>query len=228
MVLNTLQWSIAGHNEAIQYRAHSSAGDCKEFLHNELADMVKAGHWFVLPYSIVQHTTDLQISPLGVVPKQGCQPRPIVIYTFSGVNKAMVKLAPPESMQFGKALDRIIQKAAGANLYHGIVNLSKLNLAGAFMRVGLSPFMIVKLAVVVPTTSTDKDPLIAVPMALPMGWMESSTAFSMVTETIADLANAKIAQGHILAPYHHHKAVANTMPEPPIMTECLQDSSDQH
>ena len=82
----------------------------------------------------------------------------------------MVKLALLESMQFGKALDRIIQKAAGANLYHGIVNLSKLNLAGAFMRVGLSPFMIVKLAVVVPTTSTDKDPIIAVLMVLlPMG-----------------------------------------------------------
>jgi hypothetical protein len=58
--------------------------------------------------------------------------------------------------------------------------------------------------------------------------MESPPAFCTVTETIANLANAKIAQGQIPAPYHHHKAVANTMPEPPIMTECLQDSSDQH
>jgi hypothetical protein len=59
----------------------------------------------------------------------------------------MIKLAPPESMQFGKALDKIIQKAAEANPRHGIVNLSKYNLANAFMRVGLSPSMILKLAV---------------------------------------------------------------------------------
>ena len=70
--------------------------------------------------------------------------------------------------------------------------------------------------------------LIAVPMVLPMGWMESPPAFCTVTETIADLADAKIAQGYIPAPYHRHEAVANTMPEQPTMTECLQYSPDQH
>ena len=55
-----------------------------------------------------------------------------------------------------------------------------------------------------------------------------TTSFCTVTATIADLANAKIAQGYILAPYHCHKAMANTMHEPPIMTEYLQYSSVQH
>ena len=87
------------------------------------------------------------------------------------------------------------------------------------MRVGLSPSMILKLAVAVPTTSPDKDPLIAVPMVLRMGWMESPPTFCMVTETIADLANTKIAQGYIPASYHRHKAVANTTPQTPTMTE---------
>ena len=58
--------------------------------------------------------------------------------------------------------------------------------------------------------------------------MESPPAFCTVTETIADLANAKIAQGYIPAPYHRHEAVANTMPEQPTMPECLQYSPDQH
>ena len=80
----------------------------------------------------------------------------------------------------------------------------------------------------VPTTLLDEDPLIAVPMVLPMGWMESPPTFCTVTETIADLANAKIAQGYIPVPYHRHEAVANTMPETPTMTECLQDSPDHH
>jgi hypothetical protein len=131
-------------------------------------------------------------------------------------------------MQFGKALDRIIQKAAEANPRHGIVNLSKYNLADAFMRVGLAPSMILKLAVAVSTTLPDEDPLIAVPMVLSMGWMESPPAFCTVTETIADLANAKIAQGYIPAPYHCHEAVVNTMPEQPTMTECRQYSPIQH
>ena len=72
--------------------------------------MVKAGHWVLLSYSSVQHTTNLQISQVGTVLQQDCKSRCIVDYTFSGVNKATVKLAPPESVQFGKALDRIIQK----------------------------------------------------------------------------------------------------------------------
>ena len=131
-------------------------------------------------------------------------------------------------MQFGKALDRIIQKAADADPRHGTVNLSKYDLADAFMRVGLSPSMILKLAVAVPTTSADEDPLIAVPMVLPMGWMESPPTFCTVTETIADLANAKIAQGYIPAPYHRHEAIANTMPEIPRTTECLQDALGPH
>ena len=140
----------------------------------------------------------------------------------------MVKLAPPESLQFGNALDRIIQKAADANPVHGTVNLNKYGLADAFMRVGLSPSMILRLAVAVPMTSPDEDPLIAVSMVLPIGWMESPPTFCTVTETIADLTNAKIAQGYIPAPYHSHEAVANTMPETPTMTECLQDSPDHH
>ena len=114
VVLKTPPWSIAARDEAMQYGAHSSAEDHKEFLRDEIADMAEAGHWLVLPYSTIRHTTDLRISPLGVVLQQDCRPRPIVDYTFSRVNEATVKLAPPESMQFGKALDRIIQKAAEA------------------------------------------------------------------------------------------------------------------
>ena len=88
--------------------------------------------------------------------------------------------------------------------------------------------MIHHLAVPVPITLLDKVPFIAVPMVLPMGWMESPSTFCTATETIADLANAKIAQGYIPAPYHRHEAAANTMPETPTLTECLQDSPDHH
>ena len=35
-------------------------------------------------------------------------------------------------------------------------------------------------------------------------------------------------EGYILATYHCHEAVANTIPQPPVTTECLQYSPDQH
>ena len=78
VVLKTQPWTIAARDEAKEYGAHSSANEHKDFLHDELADMVEAGHWFVLPYSTVRHATDLRISPLGVVPQRDRQPRPIV------------------------------------------------------------------------------------------------------------------------------------------------------
>ena len=95
VVLKTPPWTIEARDEAMQYGAHSSANGHIDFIHDKLVDMVEAGHWLVLPYSTVWHATDLQISPLGVVPQRDRQPRPIVDYTFSGVNKATVKLAPP-------------------------------------------------------------------------------------------------------------------------------------
>jgi hypothetical protein len=131
-------------------------------------------------------------------------------------------------MQFGKAVDQIIKKVAEANPCHGVENLSKYDFASTLMRVGFSPSIILKLAVAVPMTLADKDnPLIAVQMDIPMGWMESPPAFCMVTDTVSDQANARIAQGYILCMYHCHKAMANPMPEPPTMTECLQHSSGQ-
>ena len=48
----------------------------------------------------------------------------------------------------------------------------------------------------------------------------------MVTGTIADLAYTMFAQSYILAQCHSHKAVANTKPETPTMTDCLQHTPD--
>lgn len=69
---------------------------------------VAVGHWIVLTYSIIRNSTGLKISLLAEVPQRDCRLRVIVNYTFSGVNKAMVKLALPGSMQFGNAYDQII------------------------------------------------------------------------------------------------------------------------
>jgi hypothetical protein len=116
-------------------------------------------------------------------------------------------------MQFGNAHNSIIQDAAGANPQHGIVDLSKCDLADAFMRASLSPSMIQTLEVAVPMELLDEKTLIAFPLVLLMGWIESPPAFCTVTETIADLGHSKIVQGYNPAPYQYHKAMANIKPE---------------
>jgi hypothetical protein len=211
VVLKTPPWSLEQRDAAVQYGSHSSAEAHRDFLRDELADMVEAGHWVVLPYSAVRNAQDLRISPLGVVPQRDRRPRPIVDYTYTGINPETQKLAPPESMQFGKALDRIIDKAARADPAHGPIHLSKYDLADAFMRVSLSPATILRLAVAVPVLPGE-EPLVAVPLVLLMGWLESPPTFCTVTETIADLANKKIVSGYLPKPQHRHEALANTRP----------------
>jgi hypothetical protein len=53
-----------------------------------------------------------------------------------------------------------------------------------------------------------EETLVAFPLALPMGWPQSSPYFCAMTETIADLANERIAQDHAPLP-HRLEALAD-------------------
>jgi hypothetical protein len=70
----------------------------------------------------------------------------------------------------------------------------KLDISDCFYRIGLNIDDIPKLGVVFPTLPGDK-PLIAFPLVLPMGWMISPPVFSTTTETIVDIANARLSSG---------------------------------
>lgn len=48
-----------------------------------------------------------------------------------------------------------------------------------------------KLAVLFPT-SQHQEPLIALPLVVPMGWMNSGSAFYAATEIITDMANMNV------------------------------------
>ena len=53
-------------------------------------------------------------------------------------------------------------------------------------------------------------PLVAFPLVLPMGWMESPPYFCVTTEMVADLANQKLEQGLSL-PSHRLEPCAKAM-----------------
>ncbi len=93
--------------------------------------------------------------------------------------------------QFGHALDRILCKILLSNPLLGPVYLSKLNISDGFYRIALNVHDIPKLGVAFPM-APGKDPLVAFPLVLPMGWKNSPLVFSTAPETIADLVNLQL------------------------------------
>lgn len=124
-------------------------------------------------------------------------------------------MAPPDAMQFGRALQRIPQETHHANPVHGPVHLSKINIADGFCRVWVRDQDLAKLAILFPSCAGE-EPLIGTPLVLPMGWKESPPSFCAVTETVADLANAKLSDPTHQPEQHRLEEVSETPPtEPP-------------
>eukprot|EP00980_Cylindrotheca_fusiformis_P013602 scaffold3499_cov103-Cylindrotheca_fusiformis.AAC.1 len=145
---------------------------------------------------------------MGVVPQHERRPRPIVDYSYSGLNAETVPLIPREAMQFGRTLERLLAHIVQSNPAYGPVHLMKLDIKDGFYRVWLRLEDIPKLGVAIPS-GPEEPPLIAFPLALPMGWTESPPAFCAVTETIADIANQRIHKRQ-RAPPHRLDALASS------------------
>lgn len=206
---STAPWPLDRLDAAVKRGAHRSTFLHADFLREEFADMVAAGQWLVLPYRCVRHLQNLRLSPTGVVPQRNRRPRPIVDYTFSAINQACLCLAP-DSLQFGHALNRLLQKLHRADTRRGRIYISKTDIADAFMRVWIQAGSIPTLGAILPL-SDGEEPLIAFPMILPMGWIESPNYLCAVTETIADLTNARLASDDLSAATHRLDNLACTL-----------------
>ena len=197
--LCTSPWDRDRIHRATLRGSHQSAKADIDFVCQEMLEFCEQGFWTVLPLSIALRLPHLRLSPLGVVPQRNRRPRLIVDYTYSGVNDDTVKLAPPEAMQFGKALQRLLSRIVRANPRYGPVYLGKIDIADGFYRIGLQPRDIPRLGVILPTTQGE--PLVALPLALPMGWVESPPYFTSVTETACDLLNARLRHWQEVPPH---------------------------
>ena len=91
--------------------------------------MVHMGYWIVLPYPTVRGLPHLKLAPVGVIPQRERRPRPIIDYSYNGVNQGSLPLAPAHAMQFGHSLQRILQRLAYCNPAYGPPLLAKIDLA---------------------------------------------------------------------------------------------------
>jgi hypothetical protein len=210
-------WSAARRLLAHRRGPHPSASRLfPDFLLQDMAEMVNMGYWTVLPFSAVQHLPHLALAPAGVVPQRERRPRPIMDYTYNQVNQDGAPFAPYLAMQFGQALQRIVQRIVYANPAFGPVLLAKLDLADGYYRIPLAPHAAQQLAVVLPPDQTRHN-LIGIPLSLPMGWSQSPPYFCSFTETCADIANTALQHHSALAP-HPAERYTQIHPLPTTMT----------
>ena len=198
---STKPWDRSTISMALARGSHQSALSHLEFLRDEMADMIDQGYWVMLPYSHVLNLPYLRLSPLGVVPQRDRRPRIIVDYTFWGINADTVPLAPNDSMQFGRALERILRKIRRANRRYGPTYMIKVDIADGFYRLFVSAATTATLGVVFPQHA-DEEPLVAFPLVLPMGWVGSPPFFCALTETATDVANLRLKE-KTWAPLRH-------------------------
>ena len=114
-------------------------------------------------------------------------PHLIVDLSFWGVNAETLPATPSEAMQFGHTLERILYRIHHANPAFGPVYVGKIDISNAFYHIPLVPNDALTLAVLL-LQLPGKPPLVAIPLALPMGWIESPPYLCSATKTAADLA----------------------------------------
>ena len=221
--MSTSPWTPERLAAAVKQGPHKSANLGIKFVRQEMFEMSEAGQWLVVPLRCVAHLPNLRLSPCSLKSERDRRDRFLCDYSFSGVNAETVRLAPRDSMQFGKALPRLLSKLHHADTRHGPTYMSKTDVSDAFMRIQLQIRHIPHLGVLIPTYPNE-EPLVALPMILPMGWVDSPPYLCAVTETTCDLANDRIRAGD-LAMNKPLDALADTSPPTTPTAEQPQNCS---
>ena len=146
----------------------------------------------MLPLEDVVGLNGLRLSPAGLIPQRDLRNRIVIDYTWSGVNEATSCL-DPDSMQFGHALQRILQRMYDVDPRHGPIYMMKVDIADGFYCVVLAPEDVPSLGVCLPPCPDGKT-MVVFPLFLSMGWVKSSPHFCAVTKTLVDLANTALRE----------------------------------
>ena len=212
VLLSGQPWTSQELQEAICRGSHVLARHHADFLRSEMATMAAQGFWVVLPATLALDLPGVRVAPIGVVPQRNRRPRTIVDYSFWFLNEETLREHLPDSMQFGRAFDRLLYQLETADTRRGPIFIMKADLSDGFYRVPLQLDLIPKLGALLPKCP-DEEQLIAFPTVLPMGWSNSPPLFCIPTETATDLANERFhAPLPSDLPPHHLEGYANTKP----------------
>ena len=99
----------------IERGCHPSANEHAEFLRDEFAEFIQSRFWAVLPYRLIRHLPELRLSPAAVKDERDRKPRLLCDHSWYGINDQTLPHVPPEAMQFGGALQRLLRAIRRAN-----------------------------------------------------------------------------------------------------------------
>ncbi|MGL5936964.1 MAG: hypothetical protein ACRCZI_15235 [Cetobacterium sp.] len=80
-----------------------------------MTKFIDSRFWCVLPYAAVRDLPNLQLSPAAVKDERDRKPRLLSDHSWYPVNETTLAHAPPEAMQFGGALRRVLRQVRHAN-----------------------------------------------------------------------------------------------------------------
>ena len=183
-------WSAATLDSYVERGCHRSATEHAQFLREEMSEFIDSRFWCVLPYSAVRDLPNLQLSPAAVKEERERKPRLLCDHSWYPVNDTTLPHAPPEAMQFGGALQRIMHQVRHANPRYGPVHMCKFDVKDGYYRMFLNANDCPRLGIILPVYENEEQ-LIAIPMSTTMGWVQSPPTFCTMSETVADLTNAK-------------------------------------
>ena len=187
-------WTSEQRDECVRRGCHHSANEHSDFLREEMAEFIENKFWMVLPYDQVRDLPNLQLSPAAVKDERDRKPRLLSDHSWpwgwDPINVTTLPHAPPEAMQFGRALHRILYRIRHANPRYGPVLASKHDIKDGFYRMFLNATDCPRLALVLPQYEGEPQ-LVAIPMSSTMGWVQSPPTFSVMSETVCDLANQR-------------------------------------
>ena len=107
-----------------------------------MANFIDHKQWVVLPYDDVRHLP-LMFSPSAVKDERDRKPRLLCDHSWSwhweSINETTIPHSPPEAMQFGGALPRILYYGRHANPKFGTLKANKNDLKDGFYRMYLTP-----------------------------------------------------------------------------------------
>ena len=116
-------------------------------------------------------------------------------------------------MQYGRALDRLIREIVYVDPALGYVYMLEADVSDGFYRIGLRPEDAPKLGLIF-TSGEEEEPMLAIPLTLPMRWKNSPPLFYTATETLVDLANESL-RSHQPSKPHKLDDRAEAMAPPP-------------
>ena len=119
-----------------------------------MAEFIENKFWMVLPYSLVADLPELMLSPAAIKDKCDCKPQFLCDHYWQwgwpSVNDSTIPHSPPEAMQFGLTLDRLLFKMRHADPKFGPVRISKADIEDGFYHLFLNAQDCLRLAIVLP------------------------------------------------------------------------------